>query len=183
MSLKRALTLIATLTLVGCATSFSPERIRSEIAAQTGSDPQGVLEFTLGPTTLSLARTLFASASAEGPGGAPPLAGLKRLEFAVYDLPPERARTLDFTRMQVTGWEPTVRKRDASSSAVVLVRGTEGDTVGDVVLVAGGERQAIYARLSGTLSRKLPEALGEAINSGGTDGVKRELMSLTEQTK
>jgi hypothetical protein len=85
--------------------------------------------------------------------------------------------------MQVTGWEPTVRKRDASSSAVVLVRGSEGDTVGDVVLVAGGERQAIYARLSGTLSRKLPEALGEAISSGGTDGVKRELMSLTEQTK
>jgi hypothetical protein len=183
MPLKRTLTLIAILALVGCATSFSPERIRSEIVAQTGSDPQGVLEFTLGPTTLSLARTLFASASAEESGGAPPLAGLKRLEFAVYDLPPERARTLDFTRMQVTGWEPTVRKRDEKSSALVLVRGSEGDTVGDVVLVAGGERQAIYARLSGTLSRKLPEALGEAISSGGTDGVKRELMSLTEQTR
>jgi len=183
MIVKRVHLLIVAVTLVGCATSFSPDRIRSEIAAQTGADPQGVLEFTLGPTTLSLARTLFASASAEGSGGAPPLAGLKKLEFAVYDLPPERARTLDFTRMSITGWEPTLRKRDATSSALVLVRGAEGDTVGDIVLITAGEKQAIYARLAGHLSRKLPQALGDAISSGGTDGVKRELMSLTEQTK
>ncbi len=180
---KRLLAVVFVVALAGCATSFSPDRIRSEIAAQTGADPQGVLEFTLGPTTLALARTLFASASAETEGGRQPLAGLKKLEFAVYDLSPERARTLDFTRMQVTGWEPTVRKRDEKSSALVLVRGAEGDTVGDIVLVTAGEKQAIYARLSGTLSRKLPEALGEAVSSGGTDGVKRELMSLTEQTR
>jgi hypothetical protein len=183
MTAQRVLAIAVVLVLAGCATSFSPERIRSEIAAQTGSDPQGVLEFTLGPTTLALARTLFAGGSTATSEGAQPLAGLKKLEFAIYDLPPGRAQTLDFTRMRVTGWEPTVRKRDEKSSAVVLVRGTEGDTVGDVVLVAGGERQAIYARLSGTLSRKLPEALGNAISSGGTDGVKRELMSLTEQTR
>jgi hypothetical protein len=183
MKARRLQALAALLLLAGCATSFSPDRIRGEIAAQTGADPQGVFEFTLGPTTLSLARTLFASASAETTGGAQPLAGLKKLEFAVYDLPPGRAQTLDFTRMRVTGWEPTVRKRDATSSALVLVRGGEGDTVGDVVLVAAGERQAIYARLSGRLSSRLPQALGDAVSSGGTDKVKSELMSLTEQAK
>jgi hypothetical protein len=183
MTVKRSLTLVVILTLLGCATSFSPDRIRSEIAAQTGADPQGVLEFTLGPTMLSLARTLFASSSAETAGGAQPLAGLKKLEFAVYDLPPGRAQTLDFTRMSVTGWEPTVRKRDASSSTLVLVRGAEGDTVGDIVLVTAGEKQAVYARWSGRLSRKLPQVIGDAVSRGGTDAVKRELMPLTEQPK
>jgi len=183
MTVQRVLAIAVVLVFAGCATSFSPDRIRSEITAQTGADPQGVLEFTLGPTMLSLARTLFASASAEAAGGSQPLAGLKKLEFAVYDLPPGRAATLDFTRMRVTGWEPTVRKRDASSSALVLVRGAEGDTVGDIVLITAGESQAIYARLSGRLSRTLPQALGDAVSSGGTDGVKRELMSLTEQSK
>jgi hypothetical protein len=85
--------------------------------------------------------------------------------------------------MRVTGWEPTVRKRDEKGSALVLVRGEEGDTIGDIVLVTAGESQAIYARLSGRLSSKLPQALGDAVASGGTDGVKRELMSLTEQTR
>jgi hypothetical protein len=183
MTVKRGLTLALILTLVGCATSFSPERIRGEIAAQTGADPQGILEFTLGPTMLFLARTLFASGSAETAGSAQPLTGLRKLEFAVYDLPPGRAQSLDFTRMSVTGWEPTVRKRDATSSALVLVRGAEGDTVGDIVLVTAGEKQAIYARLSGRLSRKLPETLGDAVSRGGTDGIKRELMSLTEQPR
>ena len=183
MKTQRLMAVAVVLALAGCATSFSPERIRSEIAAQTGSDPKGVLEFTLGPTTLALARTLFASASAETSGGTQPLAGLKKLEFAVYDLPPGRAQTLDFTRMSITGWEPTVRKRDEKSSALVLIRGSEGDTVGDIVLVTAGETQAVYARLSGRLSRELPETLGNAIGSGGTEGVKRELMSLTEQAR
>ncbi len=181
--MQRLMAVAVVLVLAGCATSFSPERIRGEIATQTGADPQGVFEFTLGPTTMALARTLFASASTEAAGGSRPLSGLKKLEFAVYDLPPGRAKALDFTRMRVTGWEPTVRKRDEKGSALVLVRGEEGDTVGDIVLVTAGESQAIYARLSGRLSSKLPQALGDAVASGGTDGVKRELMSLTEQTK
>jgi hypothetical protein len=181
MTVKRVLTLAVILALVGCATSFSPDRIRSEIAAQTGADPQGILEFTLGPTTLSLARTLFAASGTETAGAAQPLAGLKKLQFAVYDLSPGRAQALDFTRMSVTGWEPTVRRRDATSSTLVLVRGAEGDTVGDVVLVTAGEKQAIYARWSGRLSRKVPEQIGEAVSRGGPDAIKRELMSLTEQ--
>jgi len=181
MTMKPGFALLVIVTLAGCATSFSPDRIRHEIAAQTGNDPQGVFEFTLGPAMLSIARTLFATGSPETSGGANPLAGLRKLEFAVYDLPPGRAQALDFTRMHVTGWEPTVRKRDATSSALVLVRGAEGDTIGDIVLVTAGEKQAIYARLSGRLSRKLPEALGDAISRGGTEGVKREFMSLTEE--
>jgi hypothetical protein len=183
MTVKRVLSLAVILALVGCATSFNPDRIRSEIAAQTGADPQGILEFTLGPTMLSLARTLFAASGTETTPGSQPLAGLRKLEFAVYNLDPARAQTLDFTRMNVTGWEPTVRKRDAKSSTLVLVRGAEGDTVGDIVLVTAGEKEAIYARWSGRLSRKIPEQIGEAISSGGPDAVKRELMSLTEEPK
>jgi hypothetical protein len=183
MTLKQGLILLMIPTLFGCATSFSPDRIRSEIAAQTGADPQGTLEFTLGPAMLSLARTLFASVSAETAGAEQPLAGLRRLQFAVYDLPPGRAQTLDFTRMSVTGWEPTLRKRDATSSALVLIRGAEGDTVGDIVLVTAGEKQVIYARWSGRVSRKLPTAIADAVSRGGTEGVKRELLSLTEQMR
>jgi hypothetical protein len=180
MIAKHGLTLVMIITLAGCATSFSPDLIRNEIATQTGADPQGILEFTLGPTTLALARTLFASSSGAAAGDVQPLAGLRKLQFAVYDLAPGRARALDFTRMGVTGWEPTVRKRDANSSTLVLVRGAEGDTVGDIVLVTAGEKQAIYARWSGRLSRKVPEQIGEALSQGGTDAVKRQLMTLTE---
>ncbi|OFV80758.1 MAG: hypothetical protein A2Y78_15500 [Acidobacteria bacterium RBG_13_68_16] len=181
MTVKRSLSLAVILALVGCATSFNPDRIRSEIAAQTGADPQGILEFTLGPTMLSLARTLFAASGTETVPGSQPLAGLRKLQFAVYNLAPGRAQALDFTRMNVTGWEPTVRKRDATSSTLVLVRGAEGDTVGDIVLVTAGEKEAIFARWTGRLSRKVPEQIGEAIGSGGPDAVKRELMSLTDQ--
>jgi len=103
MTVKKCLTLIVTLTLTGCATSFSPDRIRQEIAVQTGADPQSILEFTLGPTTLALARTLFVSEPTERTGDEQSLAGLRKLEFAVYDLPPGRAQALDFTRMKITG--------------------------------------------------------------------------------
>lgn len=183
MTMKHGLALIATLALTGCATSFSPDRVRREISVQTGADPQSISEFTLGPAMLALARTLFVSEPAETTRAEQPLAGLRKLEFAVYDLPPERAQALDFTRMKVTGWEPTVRRRDAASSTVVLVRGAEGDTVGDIVLMTAGAHQAVYARWSGRLSRSLPEAVGEAVARGGPDGIRRELMSLTEQSK
>lgn len=183
MHLTLGLILVVISALAGCATSFTPDRIRSEIAAQTGADPQGILEFTLGPAMLSLARALFASPSADPGGAGQPLAGLTRLQFAVYDLAPGAAQALDFTRMSVTGWEPTVRKRDATSSALVLVREAEGETVGDLVLLAAGEKQAIYARWSGRVSRKLPDAIAEAVSRGGTDGIKRALLSLTEQIR
>ena len=174
-SAAAALTLTGLLAIAACATSFSPATIRNEIARQSGQDPQRVFEFTLGPTTMSLARAVLGGAAKDGAGL--PLAGLDALELAVYDAP--AGAGVDFTRMPITGWEPVVKTRDGARSALVLVRGEQGDTIGDLVLVAGGDRQVLYARLRGTLSRRLPEALAEAVRTGGTEGVKDELMSLT----
>ncbi len=169
------------LAAAACATAFSPARIRDEIVHQTGQDPRRAFEFTLGPTTLSLARAVLGGAAAEG--GGLPLAGLDALELAVYDAPPAAAASaeLDFTRMPIRGWEPVVKTRDGARSALVLVRGERADAIGDLVLVASGERQVLYARLKGRLSRTLPEALAEAVKSGGTEGVKDALMSLSER--
>jgi hypothetical protein len=89
------------------------------------------------------------------------------------------AAGVDFTRMKVTGWAPVMRSRDGERSVLVLVRGEHGDTIGDLVLVSGGERQVLYARLRGTLSRSLPEALARAAAGGDTDAVRDELLSLT----
>jgi hypothetical protein len=173
-----ALALGGLLAAAACATAFSPATIRNEIVRQTGQDPQRAFEFTLGPTTMSLARAVLGGASAEG--GGLPLAGLDALELAVYETPSGAPGAgVDFTRMPISGWEPVVKTRDGARSALVLVRGGQADTIGDLVLVAGGEKQVLYARLKGTLSRKLPEALAEAVRTGGTEGVRNELMSLT----
>lgn len=165
--------LVSGLLSTGCATTFSPEAIRSEIARQTGSDPQRAFEVVLGRVTLALAR------QAVGPSadGSLPLEGLALFELAVYDVPPA-GRDLDFTRMEVRGWEPTVRARTPSGSTLVLVR-SAGGALGDVVLVAADADRALYARLAGRLSKDLPAALGRAVSERGTDGVRRELMSLT----
>jgi len=37
-SAMRVLTVVLGISIAGCATSFSPERVRGEIAAQTGQD-------------------------------------------------------------------------------------------------------------------------------------------------
>ena len=174
-----SLALSGLLAATACATSFSPATIRNEIVRQTGQDPQRAFEFTLGPTTMSLARAVLGGSTTEGAGL--PLAGLEALELAVYDAPSGAAGAgVDFTRMPITGWEPVVKSRDGARSALVLVRGERDDTIGDLVLVAAGEQQVLYARLKGRLNRKLPEALAEAVRTGGTEGVKNELMSLTE---
>jgi hypothetical protein len=170
-----SLALAGLLASASCATSFSPATIRDEIRRQTGQDPQRAFEFTLGPTTMSLARAVLGGSTADAPGL--PLAGLEALELAVYEAPPGAG--VDFTRMRFTRWEPVVKSRDGARSALVLVRGERADSIGDLVLVAGGERQVLYARLEGRLSPRLPEALAEAVRTGGTEGVKDELMSLT----
>jgi hypothetical protein len=181
MTLKRCFGLTLILALAGCATSLDPNHVRKEIAAQTGADPQGIFEFTLGPTMLTLARTRFTASGTAAEPGAQPLSGLRKLQFAVYTLDPARAPALDLTRMKISGWESTVRKRDANSSTLVLVRGAEGDTVGDVVLLTAGTKEAIFVRWTGRLSRKVPEQIGEAVASGGPDALKHDLLSLTEQ--
>ena len=70
-----------------------------------------------------------------------------------------------------------MRAKTAKGSTLVLVRAS-GDAIGDLVLVAAHADQALYARLAGKLSRDLPEALGRAVATRGTDGVRLELMSL-----
>ncbi len=169
--------LVAALAAVasGCATTFSPDAIRAEINRQTGADPPSVLELNFGRVTMALARSVI------GPNadGSLPLAGLTRFELAVYGVP-ATGQPLDFTRMAVRGWEPTVRAKTERGSTLVLVR-QSGDAIGDLVLVAADAEQALYARLAGRLSRDLPEALGQAVTERGTDGVRRELMSLAEQ--
>lgn len=166
------LALGALLAVAGCATSFSPAKVRAEVARQTGAEPARAFELQLGRATLALTRQLV------GPGhdGELPLAGLDRLELAVYTLP-AGSGPVDFTAMPVYGWDPAVRAATAKGSTVVLVRGS-GDRLADVVLMAASSGSAIYARLRGTLSRHLPEALGAAVSSGGVAGVQHQLGAL-----
>lgn len=166
------LALVLGLALAGCATSFSPERVRSEIAAQTGTDPQYLFEIQLGRVAMHTIRSALAG------GGEPlPLAGLTGFDLAFYDVPAPAAggAPLDFTRMTIRGWEPVVRTRQPGRSALVLVR--EGrTTIDDLVLLGAAESGAIYARLRGTLSPALPRALEDAFQSRGPEGLRDELV-------
>jgi hypothetical protein len=160
------------LVLAGCATAFSPERVRREIAAQTGQDPQYVFEMQLGRVTMRMIQTALA-----GGGGSLPLAGLSGFDLAFYDVPAASGRgaALDFTRIAIRGWDPVVRTRQPGRSAVVLVR--EGSaTIDDLVFLGAGESTAIYARLRGTLSPELPRALGDAFQNRGAEGLRDELV-------
>ena len=167
------LAMVLGLSLAGCATSFSPERVRSEIAAQTGEDPQYVFEIQLGRVTMRIIRTALAG----GRGSSLPLAGLTEFDLAFYDVPSPSAQgaPLDFTRMAIRGWEPVVRTRQPGRSALVLVR-EGGATLNDLVLLGAAESSAIYARLRGTLSPELPRALGDAFQSRGPEGLRDELV-------
>ncbi len=162
--------------LTGCATQFSARSVRSEIVRQTGEDPQGMFEMNVGRMTMSLAKRVIGETGDDEL----PLSGLTKFELAVYDLSPDvrsGARTLDFSAMKVRGWEPTVRYKDGGRSGMVLVR-ESGDFIGDLVLLFGGDEKATYVRLRGRLPRELPAALGEAVNSGSTEAIERELKGL-----
>jgi hypothetical protein len=162
------LLLALALALTGCATAFSPERVRSEIAAQTGQDPRYVFELQLGRVTMRMIRTALGA-----PESSLPLGGLTGFDLAFYDVPSPSA--LDFTRMAIRGWDPVVRTRGPGRSALVLVR--EGQaTIDDLVLLGAGESTAIYARLRGTLSPELPRALGDAFQARGPEGLRDELV-------
>ena len=163
---------VFSLAVAGCATSFTPERVRSEIAAQTGVDPRYVFEIQLGRMTMRMIRTALA-----GGGTSLPLAGLTAFDLAFYDVPSPSAQgvPLDFTRMPIRGWDSVIRTRQPGRSVLVLVR--EGRaTLDDLVLLGATESNAIYARLRGTLSPELPRALGDAFQSRGPDGLRDELV-------
>jgi hypothetical protein len=170
----RLLVIVLVLALAGCATSFSPERVRSEIAAQTGTDPQYLFEMQLGRVTMRMVQTVLAGGRSGGPL---PLAGLTGFDLAFYEVPaasPQGA-ALDFTKMAIRGWEPVVRTKQPGRSALVLVR-EGGSTIDDLVLLGAGSSSAIYARLRGTLSPELPRALGNAFESRGPEGLRDELV-------
>ena len=170
----RLLVIVLGLTLAGCATSFSPESVRSEITAQTGANPQYVFEIQLGRVTMLMVQTALAGGRS---GSALPLAGLTGFDLAFYEVPapsPQGA-SLDFTKMAIRGWEPVVRTRQPGRSALVLVR-EGGGTIDDLVLLGAGGSSAIYARLRGTLRPELPRALGDAFQSRGPEGLRDELV-------
>ena len=167
--------LALTLGLTGCATAFSPAAIRNEIERQTGKDPQGVFELSLGRPTLALAKAVLAPAS---PHGTLPLAGVAAFELAAYEVPVGGGE-LDFTRMPIRGWEPVVKFREGPKSAFVLVR-ARAEAIGDLVVVAGGADKVVYARIRGELSPRLPSALERTVRGEGPEAIQRELMSLSE---
>ena len=169
----------------GCATRFSPEGIRREITLQRGQDPLGVFELSLGRFT-----TLLIKSALAGENGDLPFAGLREIELAVYEAPTEQGPAIDVTRIAFRGWESVIRAHDESRSALVLIRSggfrrwgaAEDDaTIGDLVVVGAGRRKVVYARLRGSLSARLPSALGDALRQGGPTELQRVLTNLTEE--
>jgi hypothetical protein len=168
------LILAACLTLTACATNFSPELVRSEIARQRGVDPLSAFELSLGRFT-----TLMIKSALAGEDGVLPFAGLDSLEIAVYQAPNELGPAIDVTRIAVRGWEQVVRMNNPQRSGLVLIQ-PKRDSVGDLVVVGAGPNKVIYARLTGTLSRELPGRLGDVLREGGPDEVQRILTQLGE---
>ncbi len=167
------LLLLALLTpLLACYTRFSPERVRAEIVRQTGQEPQTSFEFSLGGATMKLAKTVVSKATGEPMN----FGGLTRIELAVFDVP--QGKALDFTRMPVHGWDTLIKTRDQNRSLTIFVR-TNGETLGDLVIIADGERQVLYGRLKGRLDRNLPSALERALRATGLQGLKEHLLDAT----
>jgi len=165
-------------TAAGCATAFSPEMVRREIASQTGTEPQRALEFSLGGPTMSLAKSLLARGATDGKY---PLAGLDRFEIATYEVPPRAASpagraTFDVTAVPSRGWDAVFRALDVDRSAVVLVQPLDEATVREMVVLASSGSQVLYARLAGRLSAKLPAAIGESLKGESLESVRGDLM-------
>ena len=158
--------------LLGCYTRFSPERVRQEIVRQTGQEPQTSFEFSLGGATMKLAKTVVSKATGE------PIrfGGLTRVELAVFNVP--QGKDLDFTRMPVRGWDTLIKTRDQRRSLTIFVR-TNGETLGDLVIIAEGEQQVLYGRLKGKLDRNLPSALERTLRATGLQGLKEHILDAT----
>jgi hypothetical protein len=164
---------VAILLLAGCATRFSPGKIRDELARQSGRDPLTSFELNIGRFTTFLIK----SALDVEDDDELPLSGLDQLQLAVYESPAESGPAMDVTQIPVRGWEPLVRFHDRQRSGLVLIRGS-GDGVGDLVVVGAGRKIVLYARLRGTLNEKLPKALGKALRDSGPEAVRDTLIEL-----
>lgn len=172
--LMLATVIAASLLLTSCATNFSPELMRTEIARQSGEDPLSAFELNLGRFT-----TLLIKSALAGEDGELPFAGLESLQVAVYQVPNVEGPAIDVTQIAVTGWEQVIRAHNPERSGMVLIK-PQADSVGDLVVVGAGPEKVIYARLRGSLSNELPAALAEVLQDGGPDEVQRVLTQLGE---
>lgn len=171
----KVMAVVATCALLAsCATNFSPELMRAEIARQSGEDPLSAFELDLGRFTTLLIKNALA-----GEDGELPFKGLQSLQVAVYEVPNDSGPAIDVTQIAVTGWDQVLRAHSPQRSGMVLIR-PKADAVGDLVVVGAGPKKVIYARLRGTLSNDLPAALGEVLEDGGPDEVQRVLSQLGE---
>jgi|WetSurMetagenome_2_1015567.scaffolds.fasta_scaffold53488_2 hypothetical protein len=169
-----ALLAILLFSSVGCYAPFSPEKVRAEIVRQTGQEPQTSFEFKLGGATMKLAKTVASKATGEPVN----FGGLTRIELAVFEVP--QGKPLDLTRLSSWGWDTLIKTRDGQRSFTVFVR-TNGETLGDLVLVAEGEQQVLYGRLKGKLDRNLPSVLERALRGTGLKGLKDQLLDATRE--
>jgi hypothetical protein len=176
--MRRALALtllaVALISASACYAPFSPEKVRKEIVRQTGQEPQTSFEFKLGGATMKLAKTVASKATGERVN----FGGLTRIELAVFEVP--RGKPLDLTRLSSWGWDTLIKTRDGQRSFTVFVR-TNGETLGDLVLVAEGEQQVLYCRLKGKLDRNLPSVLERALRGTGLKGLKDQLLDATRE--
>ncbi len=161
------------LGLTGCASvAIGPQAVRQQVIEQTGQPPVSEVEVDVGRIAMAIVR-----ATVPGSVQPLPLAGLRRLEIASYGLGGPGAAPLDLSALPTVRWDPVVRQRDAAHSVLVLARPLRRERpIRDLVLVASGRGQVVYARLAGDLSRELPAALAEAAAGGDPEAVRRALV-------
>jgi hypothetical protein len=167
--LRSFLVLLSLSSVLACYRPFSPEQVRREIVRQTGAEPETSFEFKLGGATMRLAKTVASRATGEPVT----FGGLTRIDLAVFEAP--AGKELDFSRIRVWGWDKVVQGREGGHNLLILVR-TNGKTLGDLVLVAQGEREVVYGRLKGRLDPRLPAALEGVLKSGGLRGLRDRLL-------
>ena len=162
----------AVVLMTGCYATFSPESGRREILRQTGMEPRDTFEFQLEGATMSLAKTMVSKVAGEQVN----FGGLDRIDLAVYELP--SGKQIDFARVPCRGWDKLINTREGDKSFMVLVR-TNGETLADMVVMAQGQKQVLYGRLKGTLSRDLPGTLQKVMSATGIEGLKDRIISLS----
>jgi hypothetical protein len=163
----------AMLGSAGCATQFSPQWTRQEIARQTGVEPEDSFEFKLEGATMKLARVAISRAAGEPAK----LGWLSRIHLAIFDLPV--GRRVDFADMPVKGWDKVIQAQEGGFGLLVLVR-TKGDSLGDLAVFAQGENQLLYGRQKGRLDPDLPATIQRVLRTGGLQGLKQEFLSATQ---
>lgn len=160
----------------GCYTPFSPQWARHEIERQTGAPPRDSFEFQLDGATMSLAK--LAASRAGGEGGY--LAGLTRIDLAVFELP--SGGPLDLGRMPQKGWDKILQAREGPFNLLVLAR-TGGRSLRDLAVFAQGENQLLYGRQKGSLAPDLPSTLQSVLQTAGLAGLKEHLLSAAQDSQ